>query len=122
LSIISSDQVRSVVADKLGNSWLNLLKDIDPEDAEQLKWAAKAYALSCVVRKSRGDYVPTYMLIVNDDRHIQRVSYLINFLAVTALKELQQSLPLKLYRVEKLVSVASWDSFREMLENRVKRK
>jgi len=119
-AIVSSDQVRSAVAERLGSYWSNLLKDMDPEDAEQLKWAAKAYALSCIVRRSDGYYVPTYMLVVSDNHHMQRVHHLINLLAVAALKELQQDLPLRLYRVKKFVSVASWDSFREMLENVVK--
>jgi len=50
------------------------------------------------------------------------VHHLTNLLAVAALKELQlqQDLPLRLYRIKKLVSVASLDSFREMLENIVK--
>jgi len=121
-SIVSSDRVRNAVAEKLGGYWANLLNDVDPEDAEQLRWAAEAYALSCIVRRSDGYYVPTYMLIVSDDHHVQRVHHLINLLAVAALKELQlqQDLPLRLYRIKKLVSVASWDSFREMLENIVK--
>jgi len=121
-SIVSSDQVRSAIAEKLGGYWSNLLKDINLEDAEQLMWAAKAYALSCIVRRNEGYYVPTYMLIVSDDYHIQRVDHLINLLAVITFKELQlqQGLLLRLYRIKKFVSVASWDSFREMLENIVK--
>jgi len=119
-AIVSSDEVRSAIAEKLGSCWFNLLKDLDPEDAEQLMWVAKSYVLSCIVKRSDGYYVPTYMLIVSDNHHIQRVHHFINLLAIATFKELQQELPLRVYRVKKLVSVASWDSFREMLENVVK--
>ena len=51
---IISGPVRNLIAQKLGSYWSNLLSSIDPEDAELLEWAAKAYALSCLVRTHSG--------------------------------------------------------------------
>ena len=117
LSFIALDDVRYYIYSNLAEDWYDLLKDRDEEDALMLREAALAYARNCIIRNRMGYYVPSYFLLVSDDRDIHDYRNLLNVQAKVVLHNAEAAFGnVKVHRL-KFISVANWDSFKQYVKN-----